>query len=341
MTSAPAPSTPRHLPAHPPAHPLARAADLALEATIAPSYTSVGFRARQALARWPPPVGTDLRGRTYLVTGASRGIGHETASLLLAAGAAVRSVSQSPERADEATDRLRARHPDGDVRFTVADLTVADELAAVAADLRREVTHLDGVAHCAGAFVPELTRTGDGIEANIALGVVAPHRLNRLLADHLAAAPDPRVAIVASSGAYLHRFSIDGLDPDDPERYRPLAAYALTKRAQITLTHAWARRRPAVAFDAMAPGWSDTALLRQGLPRFRSLLRPVLRSPAQGADTLAWLLARPDARRATDRFWHDRRPRLEHRFPWTLGGDGPDELWAWCEQRSPAPPCVA
>lgn len=326
MTATPAPPEPHH--------PLARAADLALEATIAPSYTSIGFRARKALSHWPPAVDADLRGRTFLVTGASRGIGHETASMLLAAGAAVRSVSQSPERAEEATRRLRACHPDGDVGFTVADLNVADELAALAANLRRELPHLDGIAHCAGAFFSQLTRTDDGIEANIALGVIAPHRLNRLLADHLAAAPDPRVAIVASSGAYLHRLSIDALDPD-PGRYRPLAAYALTKRAQITLTQAWARRRPTIAFDAMAPGWSDTALLRQGLPRFRALLRPALRSPAQGADTLAWLLARPDARRTTGRFWHDRRPRLEHRFPWTLGGDGPDELWAWCEQRSP------
>ncbi len=331
MTATPAPPEPRR--------PLAvRAADLALEATIVGSYTNLGFRARHSLNRWRPPVDTDLRGRTFLVTGASRGIGHETASMLLAAGAAVRSVSQSPERADDASRRLQTRHPDGDVEVTVADLTVADDLAALADDLRRQLPHLDGIAHCAGAFYPDLTRTGDGIEANIALGVLAPHRLNRLLVDLLTSAPDPRVAIVASSGAYLHRLSIDALDPDDPDRYRPLAAYALTKRAQLTLTHAWARRRPTIAFDAMAPGWSDTELLRQGLPRFRALLRPALRSPAQGADTLAWLLARPDARRATDRFWHDRRPRLEHRFPWTLGGDGPDELWAWCEQRTPVLP---
>ncbi|MEZ5412253.1 MAG: SDR family NAD(P)-dependent oxidoreductase [Acidimicrobiales bacterium] len=324
-------------PAPPGLHrPLARAADLALEATIAPSYTSVGFRVRQTVGHWPPPVADDLHGRTFLVTGASRGIGHETASMLLAAGAAVRSVSHSAERAEEATRRLRARHPDSDIAFSVADLTVADDLGSLASDLGRELTHLDGIAHCAGAFYPELTRTGDGIEANVALGVVAPHRLNHLLADHLAAAPDPRVAIVASSGSYLHRLDIGALDPDDPGRYRPLAAYAHTKRAQIVLTHAWARRRRTIAFDAMAPGWSDTELLRRGLPRFRALLRPVLRSATEGADTLAWLLARPHARRTTDRFWHDRRPRLEHRFPWTLGGDGPDELWAWCEQHTPA-----
>lgn len=321
MTATPARPTPG------PPHPLARAADLALEATIAASYTNLGFRARRALERWPPPVDADLRGRTFLVTGASSGIGHETASLLLAAGATVRSVSQSAERADDATRRLRARHPDCDVGFTVANLTVAADVTALAANLARELPRLDGIAHCAGAFYPELTRTADGIEANTALGVLAPHRLNRLLADLLAAAPDPRVAVVASSGAYLHRLDIDALDPPDDHGYRPLAAYALTKRAQITLTHAWARRRPTIAFDAMAPGWSDTALLRQGLPRFRRLLSPVLRSPAQGADTLAWLLARPDPRRHTGRFWHDRRPRAEHRFPWTLGGDGPDELW--------------
>lgn len=323
-----------------PTSPLARATDLALEASIIGSYTAVGYRARRRLGHWPPAVHTDLRGRTFLVTGASRGIGLETASMLLAAGATVRSVSQSADRAEEVTSHLRTRHPDGDIVFAVADLTAPGELAALAADLGREFARLDGIAHCAGAFYPELTRTAEGIEANVALGVVAPHRLNRLLADHLAAAPDPRVAIVASSGAYLHRLDLDALDPDPGDRYRPLAAYAHTKRAQIVLTRAWARRRRGIAFDAMAPGWSDTDLLRRGLPRFRRLLRPTLRSPAQGADTLAWLLSRFDARRTSDRFWHDRRPRVEHRFPWTLGGDGPDELWAWCEQRS-LNPCAA
>ena len=313
-------------------NPLARPADLLLEATIAASYTSIGFTVRHRLDRWDDIGTRDLRGRTFLVTGASRGIGHETASMLLAAGAAVRSVSQSADRADRATAQLLARNPDADVAFAVADLTDPSALHTYTAQLSRDLTQLDGIAHCAGAFYDRLTRTSEGIEANVALAVLTPHRLNGALLDLLGAAPTPRVAVVASSGAYLRRLSITALDPDD-DHYRPLAAYALAKRAQIALTHAWARRHPAIAFDAMAPGWCDTELLRQGLPRFRRGLGPLLRSPAQGADTVAWLLARPDPRSATSQLWHDRRPRLEHRFPWTLGGSGPDELWEWCQTR--------
>jgi NAD(P)-dependent dehydrogenase (short-subunit alcohol dehydrogenase family) len=139
---------------------------------------------------------------------------------------------------------------------------------------------------------------------------------------------------VSSSGAYAARFSVDSLEPD-PDSYRPLSAYAHAKRAQMALTHAWAARfGDAVAVHAMTPGWCDTPLVREGLPRFGSFFDPVLRSADQGADTLAWLATRPSAEIGTDGLWRDRARRWEHRLPHTLGGDDTEALWRWCERRS-------
>lgn len=44
-----------------------------------------------------------------------------------------------------------------------------------------------------------------------------------------------------------------------------------------------------VAFHAMHPGWADTPGLAAALPRFRRVMRPLLRTPEQGADTITWL----------------------------------------------------
>jgi NAD(P)-dependent dehydrogenase (short-subunit alcohol dehydrogenase family) len=108
------------------------------------------------------------------------------------------------------------------------------------------------------------------------------------------------------------------------------------------LAHAWAHRFASVgiASFAMHPGWVDTPGLQSGLPRFRALWRPLLRTPAEGADTVVWLAAGGPAHEAlalgtpaaTSGFFHDRRRRVEHRFPLlrpTQPGDG-RALLGWC-----------
>jgi dehydrogenase/reductase SDR family member 12 len=65
------------------------------------------------------------------------------------------------------------------------------------------------------------------------------------------------------------------------------------------------------------------------------VMGPLLRSPEQGADTVVWLASSPVAAETTGRFWLDRRPRWEHKVPWTrLSATEFDaagsELWAWC-----------
>ena len=125
------------------------------------------------------------------------------------------------------------------------------------------------------------------------------------------------------------------------------SAYARAKRAQLVLADAWAERfAPAgVASYAMHPGWVDTPGLTEGLPRFRALVRPLLRTPADGADTAVWLAAGGPRRSApqaaattpmTSGFFHDRRPRSDHRFPviHPSGPGDPERLLAWCATRT-------
>ena len=95
-------------------------------------------------------------------------------------------------------------------------------------------------------------------------------------------------------------------------------------------------------FHAMHPGWVDTPGLETALPTFRKVVGPLLRTPAQGADTLVWLAADDgEPLRSSGRFWLDRRPRPVHRLARTRRADTPDErqrLWDWCVDRSGVEP---
>jgi hypothetical protein len=75
---------------------------------------------------------------------------------------------------------------------------------------------------------------------------------------------------------------------------------------------AWlASEWPEVPMASMHPGWVRTAAVQHSMPVFHALTRPILRTPAQGADTIVWWLTREPVPE-TGRFWFDRRAQPVH-----------------------------
>lgn len=309
---------------------LAKAVDLLLEATVVGGHTRIGSTVRRRIEGWPDPVdGGPLDGRRFVVTGATSGIGHSVATALARAGATVHSASRSPEHARDTVAEIARVAGNDRIDIDVVDLARPGEAHDWGTGLAAQP--VDGVVHVAGAYFPTHTVTADDIEANAAVYIVGPYALTAALAPALVAADGARIITVSSSGAYAAGLRVDRLEPD-PDGYRPLRAYAHAKRAQIALTTAWHHHLPdTVACHAVTPGWCDTDLVRQGLPRFREFFRPILRDAGQGADTAIWLAAHDVE---PDRLWRDRHPRWKHRLPWTVGGDDAADLWAWCAERS-------
>jgi hypothetical protein len=100
----------------------------------------------------------------------------------------------------------------------------------------------------------------------------------------------------------------------------------------------WARRSPRVTFAAMHPGWADTPGLADALPGFHRRLGPLLRMPADGADTIAWLATQPDPASIDGRLFLDRRPRPFDRVPSTrLDLPARRRLWAEVTRLAAAP----
>jgi hypothetical protein len=82
---------------------------------------------------------------------------------------------------------------------------------------------------------------------------------------------------------------------------------------------------------SMHPGWASTPGITESLPGFNKVVKPILRTAEQGADTIVWLAAAREVASSTGRFWHDRRVRPTHYLPWQQ--DDPaarNELWRAC-----------
>ncbi len=314
--------------------------DGALELTIAGSYSRIGYSARSRLEHWAPPDRVD--GRVVLVTGATAGIGRSIADGLAGLGAVVIVVGRDESRGQSTVKAIIERTDNPEVSFERADLSRLADVRNLADRVADSHARLDVLIHNAGALSRAHVRTDDGLELTAAVHVVGPFLLTYLLMGQLRAAANGRVITMSSGGMYSQRLDVTALDPH-PEDYDGVKTYARAKRAQVELIRLWDLHHDGsgVRFVAMHPGWVATSGLDSGLPGFARLLRPMLRTPQQGADTAVWLASVPRAKLTEGRFWLDRRPRREHLVPWTRSASAePDRLWEWCMDNAGAAPAV-
>lgn len=198
-----------------------------------------------------------LSGRTVLVTGATSGIGRETARQLAERGATVLVHGRTAEESQAATDKLIATAGiDASLLCAfAADFTRLEEVEYLAHRIVREHPHLDVLVNNAGMAAPERhTVTPDGNEIAFQVNFLAHYLLTGLLESALTSEPGGRVVNVSSS---LHRAgSIQWSDPNRARSYSRLAAYA---QAQLALTVF--ASDPRVTAVSVHPGICETALL--------------------------------------------------------------------------------
>lgn len=313
--------------------------DAALEWSVFASFTRVGSALRRRLDHWAPLDERSLAGRVVVLTGATSGLGLAAAEALARMGATVEIIARNPTKAEATCAKLRRTAGNPKVGFVEADTGDLAALRRAAADLVARYPAIHVLVHNAGALDDVRRTSPQGIELTVASQVVGPFLLTGLLLPALRAAAPARVLWVSSGGMYSEPLSVDRLEMSAGD-YHGTTAYARAKRAQVTLAELWAARLAAdeIVVHSLHPGWADTPGVARSLPTFRRVVGPLLRTPAEGADTLIWLAVDDGAPlEKSGRFWLDRRPRPLHRVASTRRSDTPEErerLWSWAVERS-------
>ncbi len=218
----------------------------------------------------------------------------------------------------------------GEDRFPIiaADMSSLAGVRAVVARVLEDEPRLDVLVDNAGAIYPERLTTDEGLEATFATMVVGPFVLIAGLLPLLEASGDGRVISVVSGGMYAQPLPLDDLQFERGD-FDGTRAYARAKRASTALAREWSRRYHGhVRFDAMHPGWADTPGLAKSLPGFHGLMRPILRTPTEGIDTITWLAVDETPGRTDGNLYLDRRARPFDRVPATrLSAAERRQLW--------------
>ena len=274
------------------------------------------------------PLRADLSGKTCLVTGASAGIGLAAAHGLARLGARVVMAVRNPEKGERARRAVMGA-TGREVEMAVVDLASRQSIRAFARDLAARHPTLDVLVNNAGIWSGSRKVSPDGVELVWATNVLNYFLVTELLRPQLQAAGKARVVNVASQLA-------GGLDLTDVQferrRYFGRSAYAQSKQADRMLTWALARRLSGtgVTANAMHPGFVATEIFGKGgglVSLFASLYSKLRgRCPEEGADTVVWLAASPDADNRSGLFWIDRQER-RCRF---RDEAGEEALWALC-----------
>jgi dehydrogenase/reductase SDR family member 12 len=299
---------------------LTSALDAALDRSLI-GYTKLGSGLRRLW--WPAdPRPGSMAGKRVVVTGATAGIGEAMAISFAELGATVHLLGRNPEKVKHSAGVVRGRVAGSVVVDEVCDVGDLDAVRAWTDDLSGRVDTLHGIVHNAGAMPKSRAETPQGHETQLAVHVLGPHLITDRLLPLLRNADGSSVVFMSSGGMYSA-----GLDADDLEStqgdYDGVRVYARTKRMQVVLADAWARRLGGggqersdsgistasdVRVESMHPGWAETPGVAEALPTFRTITRPLLRDTADAADTAVWLVAtRPDS--TPGHFWHDRAQR--------------------------------
>jgi len=236
----------------------------------------------------------DQTGRTVIITGASSGIGLETARQFAIKGANVVLACRHPERGVAALERIQEELPAGDLALLELDLADLDNVAAFAGEFSSKHDRLDLLINNAGVMLPPPSRTAQGFELQFGTNHLGHFALTGHLLPMLTKQPGARVVTVSSAANRRGRIDLDDLNWQR-RRYRGWTAYSQSKLANLMFTLELDRRLRGVGSHAAAlsahPGWTATELQRTSdLARIRNPLFAM--QPAEGA--------LPSLRAATD-----------------------------------------
>lgn len=251
-----------------------------------------------------PPGGDRLRGKVVVVTGATSGLGRETARVLAADGARVGVVGRNPTATAQTVAEITAAG--GDAVALLCDLSSQRQIRKLAGEILNRWDRLDILVNNAGAVNSQREITEDGHELTFAVNHLAPFLLTRLLLDRLQSSAPSRIVNVASNAHFGTKLAFDDLHNE--RDYRAYSVYKQSKLANVLFTYALNRRIPdgGLTVNALHPGGVRTGfgMRTGGLLRVAMMLsRPLLVSTQKGSETQIYLARSPRVAQVSGKYF--------------------------------------
>ena len=235
----------------------------------------------------------DQHGRIALITGASSGLGLETARALHQKGATVVMACRSPRKGEAARQQLLEMHCEGALDLVDLDLSDLTSVQRCSAAIHSRYGRLDLLINNAGVMAPPRLVSHQGYELQLATNHLGHMALTTALLPLMEGQVNARVVTVTSGAQYFGRIAWD--DPNGEQRYDRWQAYSQSKLANVMfaleLDQRLRRQGSTVRSLAAHPGLARTNLQPASIAANGSrieafayrLMDPLFQSAAMGA----------------------------------------------------------
>lgn len=254
-----------------------------------------------------------MENKIILITGASDGIGKETAKALAKQGHTIIMHGRNPQKTKSAYEEVKAESGNNDIEYLTADFLSLAELKNFADKIQQKYDRLDVLVNNAGAqFTGKRETTVDGHEKTMTINVFAPHLLTMLLLSLLKKSPSARVVTV-SSAAHKMGGKPDLNDIELAHHYSMGKAYGLSKLYIIwIMRHFVSEMKKAgignITFNTVHPASAMSNLGRESTKSLGTkivyfLWRPMMKTTAEGAASSIYAATSPELEGVTGKYY--------------------------------------
>jgi len=254
----------------------------------------------------------NANGKRVLITGATSGIGRETARGLAGKGFRVSIIGRNKKKCRKTAEELRNITGDEKADYFIADLSVMDEVRKAADQFKQKHDQLDVLINNAGAFFTSRRISKDGYEMTLALNHLSYFLLTNLLLDPLEHSAPSRIINVASDAHFGNTIDFDDLQRKDS--YSGYKVYGESKLMNILFTYELDRRLDdsEIMVNALHPGFVNSGfgmnnnIFVKGL---LSIAQMFGRSTKKGAETSIYLASSPEVEGVSGKYFFDGGPK--------------------------------
>ena len=254
-----------------------------------------------------------MKDKIIFITGATSGIGFQTALALAKMGAQVIITGRSQKTAEEAVANIKSASGNSRVDYLLADLSARKNIRTLAEQFKARYERLDVLINNAGLAASQKELTEDGLESDFAMNVVSPFLLTNLLMDLLKKSSSPRV-VTLMGGDVPAKLDMDNLQSE--KSFDGLNTYSQTKLAMMALMYEFAQREKGVTINVCYPGQASTNMTRsvtsEMLPRAMRWMFPIFKlavredggkSAAKAARSSVYLASSPEVDGVTGKYF--------------------------------------
>ena len=273
----------------------------------------------------------DFNGRMVIITGATSGIGYQTAREYALHGANLLLINRNEEKSIALCEEIRQEFQ-VECEYMIADFSRLSDVRKVGKYLLESDLEIDVLIHNAGIYSTSKIITEDGNELVFQINYLGSFILNYMLKDKLKAQGKGRIILVNSEG---HRFAISGIRLDDlsyeNHRHTGLGSYGVAKTAQLLSIIKFAEyfEGSGITINAMHPGNVKSNMGQNNGRIYRWYKRNLIdrrsKSPEISATALYYLGVSKEIEGINGKFFN--LTIEEEPAPPALDRDAAEELW--------------